>query len=138
MAEDHGMTLNEFEILTETDEKYDRELDEVKVTEYGKANEDFVLESRLAWHFVPDSIKIRLYCDDTVRLGRVAMREGKDIALVQEETDHREQSIYKRYKKLYNITDINNPDNFDFNIDTTHNDANRVVEMILEYIDSIK
>jgi len=134
MAEDLGMTLNEFEKLTETDEKYDRELDEVKVTEYGKNNDNFVLESRLAWHFVPDSIKIRLYCEANIRIQRVANRENKPFDQVEDETSLREESIYKRYKNLYGLADISNPNNFDLNIDTTHIGIDEVVNAVLEFV----
>lgn len=134
MAKDHGMTLNEFDAFTQSDEKYDRNLDEITVTEFGRDNDNFVFESRLAWHFIPDSIKIRLYCDDNARLQRIANRENKDLEQVRIETEERENIIYKKYKKLYNLDDINNPNNFDLNIDTTNNDANSVVEMILEFV----
>lgn len=134
MATDQGLTLNEFEKLTESDEKYDRELDEVKVTEYGKNNDNFVLESRLAWHFVPDSIKIRLYCEANIRIQRVANRENKPFDQVEDETSSREESIYKRYKNLYGLADISNPNNFDLNIDTTHIGIDEVVNAVLEFV----
>lgn len=134
IAEDMGLTLGEFEELTKSDEKYDRELDEIRVTEYGKNNKNFVMESRLAWYFIPDSIKIHLYCDEDERLRRVAQREHKDIQIVRQETEHRESTIFGKYKKLYGIEDINNPNNFDLNIDTTHNNASKVVEIILDFI----
>ena len=134
MARDHNMTLNEFEEFTKTDEKYDRNLDEITVTNYGKENDNFVFESRLAWHFIPDSIKIRLFCDDDTRMQRIANRENKNFEQVVGETKEREKIIYEKYKKLYGLENINNPDNFDLNIDTTTNDANKVVEMILEFV----
>jgi predicted cytidylate kinase len=134
MAKEHDMTLNEFEALCESNEKYDRELDEIRVTEYGKANDNFVFESRLAWHFIPDSIKIRLYCNDEERLQRVAYREDKKIDVVRMETEYRENSIRKRYKSLYEIDDLDNPNNFDLNIDTTNNSVEKVVQTILDYI----
>ncbi len=138
MAKDNNMELNEFEDFTKGDEKYDRELDEVRVTEYGKNNKDFVMESRLAWHFIPDSIKIRLHCDDAERMRRVAERENKTIEKAKEETEHRENTIFEKYKTLYDIDDINDPNNFDLNINTTHNDASKVSEMILEFVETHK
>lgn len=134
MAKEHNMTLNEFEELCETNEKYDRELDEIRVKEYGQKKDNFVFESRLAWHFIPDSVKIRLYCEDEERLKRVAYREDKKIDVVRSETEYRENSIRKRYKNLYNIENLDNPDNFDLNIDTSNNSLEKVVKTILDYI----
>ncbi len=134
MAKNLGLTLNEFQLLAEKDEKYDRELDEVKVTEYGKNNDNFVLESRLAWHFVPDSIKIRLYCEANIRIQRVANRENKPFDQVEDETSLREESIYKTYKNLYGLADISSPANFDLNIDTTHIGIDEVVNAVLEFV----
>jgi cytidylate kinase len=134
IAKEHGMTLNEFEALCESNEKYDKELDELRVTKYGKENDNFVFESRLAWHFIPDSIKIRLYCNDEERLQRVAYREDKKIDVVRFETEYRENSMRKRYKNLYNIENLDNPDNFDLNIDTTNNSLEKVAQIILDFI----
>ena len=136
MASELGMSLNEFEILMESDEKYDREIDQVRITEYGKTHSNFVLESRLAWYFVPDSVKIRLFCDDKERLQRVANRENKTFETVLSETNEREDSIYKRYKNLYGIENINNADNFELNIDTTHNNPDQVLQIILDYLNT--
>lgn len=138
MAQEQGLSLNDFEDLTKGDEKYDRELDQVRVLNYGKENDNFVIESRLAWYFIPDSIKIRLFCNDEERLKRISNRENKNIDTVKKETNHREDAIFGRYKKLYDIEDINNPNNFDYNIDTTYNNAKKVVEMILDFVNKDK
>jgi predicted cytidylate kinase len=131
MAQDHNMSLNEFEILTNNNDQYDIELD-TKTKEYGKNNDKYVLESRLGWYSVPDSFKVALVCDFDTRTNRIAERENKDIAVAQNETNHREEIINEKYKKLYGLEHISNPENFNLVIDTKENDIESVVNSILE------
>ncbi len=130
VAKNLGMTLNEFEVLSKTTDKYDRDLDD-NTKKYGKSHDNFIFESRLAWYFVPDSFKIKLDCDFDVRTQRVANREGKPVDQVRSETIHREGLITERYRDYYGIEDFANDKNFDFIIDTKVNNAEQVVEIIL-------
>lgn len=134
MAEDNNMTLVEFEHFSENDPKYDKQVDEVFVKEYSRNNSNFVLDSRLAWYFIPDSIKIRLFCDDQERIRRVAERENKDYETAKRETMDREGVIFEKYKKLYGLDDITNPNNFDLNVDTSKDGIDGVVNNILDYL----
>jgi cytidylate kinase len=91
----------------------------------------FVFESRLAWHFIPDSFKISLFCTLEERVSRIAGREHKPFNKVFDETLHREELIKNRYKEYYNIENFSDEKNFDFVIDTGTNNADQVVEIIL-------
>lgn len=137
MAADHGMSLNDFEALSNTTDVYDRELDE-KTKLYGLDHDNFIFESRLAWYFIPDSFKIKLDCDFDTRTSRIASREAKDIKQVQEETSHREDLIRERYKKYYNIEDFTNDSNFDCIVDTKNNNPENVVRIIMEELQERK
>jgi len=134
-ASDLGLSLQKFEELARTDPKYDKELDE-EIVAFGKANDNFVVESRLAWFFIPDSVKIKLDCDFDERVRRVSARdgvafeEGKRLTLIREPADN------KRYQEIYGITDIDSEKNFDFTIDTTSIPVREVVEKIVAYLNS--
>ncbi len=130
MGEELGMNINQFDALANSDEKYDLILDQ-KVVEYGKTHDNFIFESRLAWHFIPDSFKIKFDCDFETRTKRITERENKTHEQVKEETIEREQLIFERYKKYYNLTDISNNKNFDFIVDTKVNNAQQVADIIL-------
>ncbi|MCC6323831.1 cytidylate kinase family protein [Candidatus Nomurabacteria bacterium] len=130
-AKELGMDLNEFEELANKTDEYDRRLD-TETAIYGKKNNGFVFESRLAWHFIPDSFKVALVCPFEERVSRVAHREGKPFDKVFEETLHREEMIKNRYKEYYNIENFDDLKNFDFVVDTGTNNAEKVVEIILE------
>jgi CMP/dCMP kinase len=130
MAEQHGMSLAEFEVLSNTNDTYDRELDR-QTGEYGASHDNFIFDSRLAWHFIPDSFKVKLDCDFDVRTQRISEREGKDVEQVRAETTSRENLITERYKKYYGIEDFSNNRNFDFIVDTKANNAEQVVDLIV-------
>ncbi len=128
-----GMTIDELEQLSKTDDKYDRERDKI-TEEFGKNNDNFVVEARLAWHFIPDSFKIRFICDFNLRTERIALREGKDVEQVRRETRAREDAIYERFANYYNITDLENGNSFDLTINTGDKKLEEVVEEIVAKI----
>jgi cytidylate kinase len=129
-AEELGLSLADFEELCQKDSKYDIELDKM-VEDYGKTEDDFVFESRLAWHFIPDSYKIKLDCPFDVRVARVAERENKDVHVAEQETLHREEKIRTRYDEYYGIKNFDADENFDLVVDTQINNAESVKEIIL-------
>jgi cytidylate kinase len=101
---------------------------------YGEENDNFVLESRLGWFFVPHSFKIQLVCDEPERLRRVCEREGCDIFTAKNDENIRLEAIHERYKKLYGIDDFENENNYDLVIDTTNLSPDEIVNIILEKI----
>lgn len=135
-AQEQELSLNELERQAETDPQFDTKLDEHQV-ELGKTKDDFVMESRLGWYFIPDSVKIKLDCDDAVRLERIATREEKDIETVERQTKEREESIRLRYKDLYGIENFMDDDNFDLVINTAASDPVQVLDTIISYLDSV-
>src|SRR5690606_36086049 len=84
LAESMGITLAELEILSEKDPQFDNELDQA-IARYGEDHPDCVIDSRLAWHFVPDSLKVKLDCDYHVRISRVADRDNISFEQAEKE-----------------------------------------------------
>lgn len=128
MAKENGMTLNEFEEATNRDPKFDNELDG-RIKEFGQKNDDFVVESRLAWHFIPDSLKVKLVCDFEERIKRVASRDKISFEEAMEHNEFRDKKITERYEKYYGITNFDD-ENFDLVIDTTSTPVPDIVEKI--------
>lgn len=129
-AKELGLTLNEFEEVANKTKEYDIRLD-TEVEEYGKTHDNFIFESWLAWHFIPDSFKINLVCDFDVRTGRIANRESKSVEQVKDETNHRENILTKKYAEYYGIEKFYDVSHSDFIVDTEKNNAEQVVEIIL-------
>ena len=63
IAAKRGITLLELSKLAETDRSIDKELDNYQI-QLGKDEDNFIIDARLGWHFIPDSIKIFLDVND--------------------------------------------------------------------------
>lgn len=136
-ADKRGFSVYEFDTLCKSDSKFDLELDNsVKV--YGKNNDNFIFESRLAWYFIPDSIKIKLDCDLDVRINRVIERDGGDFDESKRLTLQREVDITERYTKLYDLANFADDSNYDYVIDTTCIGIDEVVRQVKEIISENK
>jgi cytidylate kinase len=136
MAKEAGYTdLHKFEEeVCQKDPDHDAKLD-TKTAEYGRTHLDFVFESRLAWHFIPDSFKIMLVCPGEARFERVAKRENKSIEQAKAETLAREKSIFTRFEEYYHIADLNDESQFDLVINTNDNNLEQVVKIILDELE---
>lgn len=124
LAEAKGISLAALNELAETQAEIDRQVDDFLVS-LNDNEEDLVLDSRMAWHFVKDSLKIRLTVAPEIAVARIfrddaALREK--FATLDEATDEvarRRASEIQRYRGLYGV-DIGDPGNFDLVIDTSH------------------
>ena len=63
LSKEKGMNFLDFMKLAEKDSSIDNEIDEY-VKKLGREEDDFVIESRTAWHFIPNSVKIFLTVDE--------------------------------------------------------------------------
>lgn len=136
-AYERGMTLAEFNKLGEKDDFTDRFVDELQ-EKLGKKEDNFVVDGRTSFHFIPHSIKIYLHADLEVRARRVLRDERKTerfntLKECEKELVERERSDNKRYKKYYGI-DVRDRKNYDYWIDTTDLTVKQIVDKILGLI----
>lgn len=136
-AEESGYSIYEFEDkIVKTDHSFDQKLDK-KVEEFWQNNENFIFESRLAWHFIPDSFKIYLYCEDQERYNRIQNREGGFLDEIVQKTQKRESDLVERYKEVYpDIVFPPQEDNFDLVIDATDIQPEAIIDKILEALNN--
>jgi len=134
-AEELWLSIYQFEdTVIKNDSNFDLKLDK-KVEGYWRDNSGFIFESRLAWHYIPDSIKIYLKCDTVERYRRIHEREQwshEDIVLKNEK---READLIIRYNNIY--PHINFPpkeQEFDIVIDATHINPEEIITLISEKI----
>lgn len=122
MALERGMTLSELNRLGEKEMWTDKEMDE-----YQKklAKEDnFVIDGRLSWFFIPSSIKIFFNVNPKTGAERIFMaarkseRKYENASEVEKANKERIRSDMKRYKKLYGINPYEMK-NHDILIDTS-------------------
>lgn len=143
MASEKGMTIEEYDkyLLDIGDTSSDFYRDNMQ-KEFGKNNDNFVLESRLGWFNVPDSKKIKLICEDGVRFERTSKKDPERIGTVVEDFDQTKRKSLEREKvhrdrifKNYGIEDLNDDKHFDFIVDTTSLNQDQVLEKILIFLE---
>jgi cytidylate kinase len=127
------LSLYEFVELCNKDDSYNRALD-TEVERYGKANNHFVFESRLAWHFIPDSFKVKIICDLKTRIERVARRDNESFEEKKKKTLFREEAGRQQYKACYNIIDFAPDTAFNLVLDSSKTTPEALVEEILMHI----
>ena len=138
MALDCGIDIHELNRRGESDPESDREVDEFQA-ELGKNEDDFIIEGRTSFHFIPKSIKIFLDCDLSVGAKRIfEEKRGSDesyssIKEAEEGLKKRIESDKKRYKKYYGI-DCYERKNYDLVIDTTTISIEQAADRIIDYI----
>ena len=132
MANNHNMSIYEFDEYARDNPKFDIELDK-HVEKFGVENDNFVFESRLAWHFIPDSFKIKLLCEEDVAFKRISERENISFDEAKSKTVKRSDTISNRYKNIY--PNIKYPPEdlvFDLIIDNTYISVDKQLSEIIE------
>lgn len=124
LAEEKGISLAALNELAEEQAEIDKLVDDYLMS-LNEEPGNLVLDSRMGWHFVKDSLKIRLTVDPDVAVQRIFadtadLREKfSDLETAMEEVERRRKSEILRYRTLYGV-DISDPKNFDLVINTSH------------------
>ncbi len=139
LAEKRGISLLELSKIAETTREIDEMLDK-RQKELGKKEDNFVIDSRLGFHFIPKAKKIFLDCDLEIRARRILddksrKEKNEDLKSAIKNIRARESSELLRYKKYYNI-DPYNPENYNLVIDTTALTVKQTSEKIIEFLKS--
>jgi len=135
-----GLSVTETNIRAETDPKID-EMTDQKLRDLNNGPEKLVIDSRTAYHWIPESFKVYLDLPAEIAKERIfnnlkenkLRQESEKVSTpneVYERIRERYDSEQKRYWDLYKInsTDRNN---FDLIIDTNKNNLKEVVGIIV-------
>ena len=134
LAAQHGMSAKEFNEFIENDPKYDHYVDDT-MAELGRTDEKIIFDSRMAWHFVPQSFKIYLYVDVDTATERIFNDKGRvsesysDKATARQEIIDRRKSELLRYQNFYHC-DLDDYSNYDLIVDTSHASRDEVNELV--------
>ena len=139
IALDRGITLNELSKKAETEKDVDIDIDNA-VRKAGEAEEK-VIDSRLAFHWIPNSFKVYLDLSPEIAKERISSNlkinkfrqesEGKmDAEEVSQKIIERFESEKKRKQNLYQV-DHTNKTNFDLVVDTNKNNLKQVITLIV-------
>jgi predicted cytidylate kinase len=140
-AKKRGLTLEEYNQLGEKDFSTDLEVDEYQ-KELGKKEDNFVIQGRTSFYFIPHSLKIfldvkpeeaakRIYNDLKNRRGEA--RNLDSVSDVLKSNQERRKSDDLRYKKIYNL-DVYNPRHYDLVLDTTNLNTEQVFKKVYDYL----
>ncbi|MDD5341776.1 MAG: cytidylate kinase family protein [Patescibacteria group bacterium] len=145
MARQRGLTLEDLNRLGEREDFTDREVDEYQ-KKLGETEDNFVIEGRTSFFLIPRSYKI--FLDIEVEEGakriwkdlqihpekRNEMANPKSLADVIASVKNRMASDERRYQKYYNKSDIFNPKNYDYILDTTKIGKEEEIKIVIEHI----
>ena len=138
IAQERGITTLELNKLSMTDYSIDKQIDGVFKTLINE-NDNFIVDSRLAFFFIPSSFKIKLNIDTHVAAERIFNDKTRTEERAYKSVDEAETDLkmrraleVERFKKLYHV-DIDNEANFDLIIDTTDKTPDEICEKILKH-----
>jgi len=141
MAQDRNITLAELNELGEKRDFTDKQVDEYQ-KELARKENNFIIDGRLSYYFIPDSLKIFLKAHLRTRAERVYNDERteekfRDIGDAIASLIEREKSDKTRYSQYYNI-DCMNELQYDLVLDTTNLDIEEVRQEIIKFIKTEK
>ncbi len=136
IAKRYGVTTLELNHIADTNPDIDKEIDGVFATLSGMGKK-YVIDSRLAFHFVPSSFKVKLNVDvaeaarrvlsDTQRTSEVQCDTPEQMAEILRQ---RRASEVARFITTYGVN-IDDNSHFDLVIDTTHKTPDEICNLIL-------
>lgn len=136
LAKKLNMTTMELNKYMEENSSIDDDIDDFNKNLNIK-NESFIIDSRMAWHFIPASFKIFLNVDPTISASRVFNDNNRkserynNVDDARNELMRREESENKRFRDLYDVN-CSDMDNYDLVVDTSYSDPESIVDKILK------
>ena len=136
IAEEMGMTTLELNRYSETHPEIDEKIDNgLRALEHRE--DPLIIDSRMAWHFVPGSFSVYMAADAYVSAERImnAGRSSEPFKNIKEavcSVRNRRKSEMYRYAAFYGVN-IKDMDNYDFVIDTSFASPERIAKEIEEH-----
>lgn len=137
LAAERGESIEAMNISAEAQRDIDLLVDQQLQEKY-RTEESLVIDSRMAWHWMPASFKVFLLLDAATAAERIfshlrqAGRVSEDATSVEEvrrSIDRRFASEQKRYAALYAVNPTD-PANFDVVFNTRHNELSTITAMV--------
>jgi len=141
MAEERGMTLEQFNKLGEKEDFTDKDVDNYQKG-LGKKDDNFIMIGRTSFHFIPGSRKIFLAVKHEEGARRImsdkehgsrSVERYSSIKDALARLEDRKQSDIRRYRKYYSV-DIYDKKHYDLVIDTSDISAEQAAEKIIAFV----
>jgi cytidylate kinase len=134
LAAERGVSITQLNEMAEMQKELDAQVDDY-LKALNETQDALVLDSRMAWHFVKDTFKVRLTVDPDVAVKRIfsdgdtEWREKfSSLDEAMREVEKRKASEIKRYQKLYGVN-IGDDANFDLVINTSHRSKEETLKL---------
>jgi cytidylate kinase len=134
IASQYGVSVTELNKIAEARAEIDYEVDNY-LKSLNQTDNSLVIDSRMAWHFVNNTFKVRLTVSPEIAVKRIFEDENEkslrerfgSIDEAMREVNARKHSEVRRYYDLYAV-DISDLSNFDLVLDTSHKAPEAVIE----------
>ena len=134
IAAKYGVSVTDLNKMAETQAEIDYEVDNY-LQSLNNTDKNLVIDSRMAWHFVHNTLKIRLTVTPEIAVKRIFEDENAaslrerfgSIEEAMREVNARRDSEVRRYYDLYGV-DISDTHNFDLVLDTSYKAPEAVIE----------
>ncbi len=136
LAQELGIDTLQMNQLADIDPSIDQYIDGALIA-LNENPEGFIIDSRLAWHFVPSSFKVFLKTELSEAVRRIMSDETRNsegyasAVEAAEKIKARKASENARFLQKYGA-DCSNLDNFDIVVDTTDRTPEQVAAIILK------
>ncbi len=140
LGQERGLDVHRANLVAEQENEIDHLVDQ-RLREIGATQDEVVIDSRTAWHWMPMSFKIYLDLDLEIAARRII--QNMDAARLMDEhipedpkqyaivLQQRLDSEARRYKKLYDVNPYDTG-NYDLVIDTADKTLEQVVREIID------
>jgi CMP/dCMP kinase len=138
LAAERGESIEAMNISAEVQRNIDLDVDQLLQEKY-RREDRLVIDSRMAWKWMPQSFKIFLVLDPDTAAARIfdnLQKEGRQsedassVAEVRASIERRFASEQRRYLALYGVNPTD-PLNFDLVINTRHNNLETVTAIVI-------
>lgn len=138
LAAERGKSIEAINLSAEVQRDIDLDVDKLLQEKY-RAEDRLVINSRMAWKWMPHSLKVFLVLDPDTAAERIfhSLREegrqsedAKSVEEVRASIERRFASEQRRYLALYGVNPTD-PLNFDLVINTKHNDLPTVTAIVI-------
>lgn len=135
MAAERGMSILELSRVAEGDDAIDAEIDS-RTMRLAATGDSFVIDARMAWFFISDSVKVFLDVRTEVAAARIyasmrdTERENINLAATIAALRERTESEAGRYRRFYGV-DYLDTDHYQIVIDTSQLAVDEVVGELL-------
>lgn len=136
IAQSKGLNTLELNIISDDNPEIDNYIDN-KIKEINKAKSPFILDSRLAWHFIDESFKVYLIALPEVAANRVLLDKNRTSEPFADNLESKIKDLSERrhlentrFKSIYGI-ECDKFKNYDLIVDSTTASINQITELIV-------